>query len=48
MFNLPQLFVILGLIAVMAELFVGIQTGFDLVLIGSILIGSGIIGIIFF
>lgn len=43
--TLPQLFVIAGLLFVMAELFVGIEAGFDLVLIGSILFVSGFAGI---
>jgi membrane protein implicated in regulation of membrane protease activity len=44
--TVPQLFVIAGLLLVLAELLVGIQTGFDLVLIGSILIVSGFVGIL--
>lgn len=43
--TIPQLFVIGGLLLVLAELFVGIETGFDLVLIGSIMILSGFVGI---
>ncbi len=43
--TIPQLFVIVGLLMVLAELLVGIQTGFDLVLIGSILVISGFAGI---
>ena len=43
--SLPQLFIIIGLLLILAELFIGIQTGFDLVLIGSILIISGFTGI---
>lgn len=43
--TIPQLFVIAGLLMVLAELLVGIQTGFDLVLIGSILVISGFAGI---
>jgi membrane-bound serine protease (ClpP class) len=39
-----QVMVIAGLLMVMAELLVGIQTGFDLVLGGSILIISGFAG----
>lgn len=42
--TIPQLFVIAGLLLVLAELLVGIQTGFDLVLIGSILFVSGFVG----
>ncbi len=40
-----QTTIILGLLMVIVELFVGIQTGFDLVVIGSILILSGFLGI---
>lgn len=43
--TVPQLFVIGGLLLILAELLVGIETGFDLVLIGSILIVSGFVGI---
>lgn len=39
-----RIFVILGLLAVLLELFVGIQTGFDLVVIGSVLVVSGLVG----
>lgn len=42
--SLSKLFVILGLLAVLLELFVGIQTGFDLIIIGSVMIASGLIG----
>ncbi len=42
--TIPQLFVIAGLLLVLAELLVGIQSGFDLVLIGSILVMSGFVG----
>lgn len=38
------LLIIAGLILVLLELFIGIEAGFDLVLIGSILIISGIAG----
>ncbi len=38
------LLVILGFLLVAAELFVGVQTGFDLVLIGLSLLAGGIIG----
>lgn len=40
----PQILVIIGLLLVMMELLVGIQTGFDLVLIGSILVIGGLVG----
>ncbi len=43
--TIPQLFVIFGLILIVAELFIGIEAGFDLVLIGSILILGGFTGI---
>lgn len=47
MFLTPsQLTVILGLLLVLAELILGIQTGFDLVVIGSILIIGGFLGLI--
>ena len=42
--TIPQLFVIAGLLLVLAELLVGIQSGFDLVLIGLILVISGFVG----
>lgn len=44
MLTLPQLFMVIGLFSIAAELFIGIQTGFDLVLIGSILTVSGLVG----
>ena len=43
--TLPQLVIIAGFMFVLAELFIGIEAGFDLVLIGSILIISGFTGI---
>lgn len=43
---LPQIFVVLGLLLILAELVVGIQTGFDLLLIGSILVISGFAGLL--
>jgi membrane protein implicated in regulation of membrane protease activity len=43
--TIPQIFVILGLLMVLAELLLGIQTGFDLLLIGSIMVISGFVGI---
>lgn len=45
--TLPHIFVVLGLLMVLAELGVGIETGLDLVLIGSILIMSGFAGLFF-
>lgn len=44
--TLPQLFIISGLLLLFTELIIGLQSGFDLVLIGSILILSGIIGLL--
>lgn len=38
------LLIIAGLVLVLLELFIGIEAGFDLVLIGSILIVSGVVG----
>ena len=43
--NIPELAVILGLVFVFLELIIGIESGFDLVLIGSILLLSGFAGI---
>jgi membrane protein implicated in regulation of membrane protease activity len=43
--SVPQLFVIFGLLLIVAELFIGIEAGFDLVLIGSILVLGGFAGI---
>lgn len=40
----PSLFVVVGLIMILLELFIGIETGFDLVLIGSVLVVSGLVG----
>jgi len=45
--TLPHIFVVLGLLMVLAELVVGIQTGLDLVLIGSIMVLSGLVGLFF-
>jgi membrane protein implicated in regulation of membrane protease activity len=41
----PQLTVIAGLIFIFAELIIGIQTGFDLVVIGAILLLGGFLGL---
>lgn len=46
MLTLPHLFIILGLFLVSTELIIGIQAGFDLVLIGSILSLSGLVGVL--
>lgn len=43
---LPQIFVVLGLLMILGELVLGIQTGFDLLLIGSILVVSGFLGVL--
>lgn len=43
---LPEAFVVLGLLMVLAELVLGIQTGFDLLLIGSIMVIAGFAGIL--
>lgn len=43
--SIPQLFVVGGLLLILAELVLGIQTGFDLLLIGSIMVISGFVGI---
>jgi membrane protein implicated in regulation of membrane protease activity len=42
--SLPQIFVIIGLLMILAEILVGIDTGFDLLLIGSIMLFSGLVG----
>ena len=46
MIDLTQTLVILGLILILSELFLGIQTGFDLVLVGSILVIGGFSGVL--
>jgi membrane protein implicated in regulation of membrane protease activity len=43
---IPEIFVVVGLLMVLAELVIGIQTGFDLLLIGSIMVISGFVGIL--
>jgi len=43
--TIPQIFVVAGLLCMLAELVLGIQTGLDLLLIGSILVVSGFVGI---
>lgn len=42
----PQITIITGLLLILAELILGIQAGFDLVVIGSVLILGGIFGIL--
>lgn len=44
--TLPHVFVVLGLLMILAELVIGIQTGFDLLLIGSIMVISGFVGLL--
>ena len=43
--SIPQAITILGLALILSELFIGIDAGFDLVLIGSIFLLSGLLGI---
>jgi len=43
--SIPQILVLVGLLLVITELFIGIEAGFDLVLIGTILILGGFSGI---
>jgi membrane protein implicated in regulation of membrane protease activity len=43
---LPEAFVVVGLLMILAELVLGIQTGFDLLLIGSIMVIAGFAGIL--
>lgn len=45
--NPNNILIIVGLLLLFSELFVGIETGFDLVLIGSILIMGGFTGVAF-
>ncbi|MCB9801599.1 MAG: NfeD family protein [Pseudomonadales bacterium] len=47
LYSISQVMVIVGLLLILLELFIGIEAGFDLVLIGSILIISGFAGIAF-
>ncbi len=42
---LPEIFIVMGLLLVLLELIIGIEAGFDLVLIGSILMISGFGGL---
>ena len=44
--TLPHVFVVIGLLMVLAELVLGIQTGFDLLVIGSIMVISGFVGLL--
>lgn len=43
---LPQIFIVIGLLLVLLELAVGIETGLDMVLIGSVLLISGFAGML--
>ena len=43
---LPQIFIVVGLLLVLLELIVGIETGLDFVLIGSALVISGFAGLL--
>lgn len=43
---LPQIFIVIGLLLVLLELVVGIESGLDLVLIGSVLLISGFVGLV--
>ena len=45
--SVSWLLVILGVICVIAELALGVMTGFDLALIGASLIAGGIVGLVF-
>jgi len=47
MFTIHQFFVIFGLLLALMELVLGVATGFDLVLVGTILIVSGTVGGLF-
>ncbi|MEZ4519101.1 MAG: NfeD family protein [Chloroflexota bacterium] len=43
---LPQIFIVTGLLLILLELVVGIETGLDMVLIGSVLLISGFVGLL--
>jgi membrane protein implicated in regulation of membrane protease activity len=45
--SVSWLLVILGVICVIAELALGVMTGFDLALVGASLIAGGIVGLVF-
>jgi len=47
MLPLEQMFIVIGLLLALLELVMGIATGFDLVLVGTILIIGGFLGNIF-
>ncbi len=42
-----QIWIILGLLLIVSELFIGVNTGFDLLIIGTIFIIGGFFGLIF-
>ena len=44
--SLPQVFIVAGLVAILAETVIGVSTGFDLLLIGTILIIGGGVGLL--
>jgi membrane protein implicated in regulation of membrane protease activity len=43
---LPQIFIVVGLLLILLELVVGIESGLDMVLIGSVLLISGFAGLL--
>ncbi|MBS1840695.1 MAG: hypothetical protein JSS69_02270 [Acidobacteria bacterium] len=45
--SVSWLLVILGVICVIAELALGVMTGFDLALVGAALIAGGVVGLVF-
>lgn len=45
-FTTNEIFILIGIVLIASELFVGIQTGFDLVLVGIALIIGGTIGLL--
>ena len=47
MFSIHQIFVIVGLLLALVELVLGVATGFDLVIMGTVLILGGFIGGLF-
>ena len=47
MFSIHQIFVIVGLLLALIELVLGVATGFDLVIMGTVLILGGFIGGLF-
>jgi len=47
MFSIHQIFIIVGLLLALIELVMGVAAGFDLVIMGTVLILGGLIGSIF-